>query len=112
MSEPPPKTYVFGHAPQELARLEAQARIIDPVTRRFFEAAGITPGMRVLDCGSGAGDVAFLAADLVGETGEVVGADRSAAALETARRRAEGRGLRNVSFVAGDPALLTFDRPF
>jgi ubiquinone/menaquinone biosynthesis C-methylase UbiE len=29
------------------------------------------PGMRVLDVGSGAGDVAFLAADLVGPGGEV-----------------------------------------
>jgi SAM-dependent methyltransferase len=111
MSEPPP-TYVFGHTPQELARLEAQARIIDPITRRFFEAAGIARGMRVLDCGSGAGDVAFLAADLVGETGEVVGADRSAAALDTARRRAGARGLHNVSFIEGDPAALSFDQPF
>jgi ubiquinone/menaquinone biosynthesis C-methylase UbiE len=112
VSEPPPKTYVFGHAPQEMARLEAQARIIDPITRRFFVAAGIAPGMRVLDCGSGAGDVAFLAADLVGETGAVVGTDRSAAALTTARRRAEGRRLGNVSFVEGDPAGLAFDQPF
>jgi cyclopropane fatty-acyl-phospholipid synthase-like methyltransferase len=31
-----------------------------------FLAAGIGPGMRVLDIGSGVGDVAFLAADLVG----------------------------------------------
>lgn len=36
--------------------------------------------MRVLDVGSGAGDVAFLTADLVGETGEVIGADKVAAA--------------------------------
>jgi cyclopropane fatty-acyl-phospholipid synthase-like methyltransferase len=31
-----------------------------------FLAAGIGPGMRLLDIGSGVGDVAFLAADLVG----------------------------------------------
>jgi ubiquinone/menaquinone biosynthesis C-methylase UbiE len=34
--------------------------------------------MRVLDVGSGAGDVAFLAAALVGAAGEVVGIDRFA----------------------------------
>ena len=38
--------------------------------------------MRVLDVGSGAGDVAFLAADMVGDTGEVVGVDRVPAVLE------------------------------
>ena len=59
--------YLLGHDPDELRRLNAQARVIDPITRRFFQAAGIGPGMRVLDVGSGAGDVAFLAAEIVGE---------------------------------------------
>ena len=68
--------------------------------------------MRVLDVGSGAGDVAFLAADMVGETGEVIGVDRSPAALAMARRRADAQSLRNVSFREGDPAEMTFDRPF
>jgi SAM-dependent methyltransferase len=68
--------------------------------------------MRVLDVGSGAGDVAFLVADLVGDSGEVIGADRVAAALETARTRAAARSLRNVSFRVGDPAEMTFERSF
>jgi len=112
MSESEASHYVFGHSTQEMARLEAQARLIDPITRRFFEAAGIGTGMRVLDCGSGAGDVAFLVADLVGDAGEIIGVDRSAAALETARARAAGRGLRNVSFLEGDPAQMTFTKRF
>ena len=81
--------YVLGHSDGELERLVAQARLIDPITKRFFADAGITAGMRVLDVGSGAGDVAFLAAGLVGETGEVVGNDRAAAAVD---RDAQGRG--------------------
>jgi SAM-dependent methyltransferase len=68
--------------------------------------------MLVLDVGSGVGDVAFLAAELVGSSGAVVGVDRSAAALEVARTRAAERSLQNVSFLEGDPATLTFDRPF
>ncbi len=51
--------------------------------RWFFREAGIVPGMRALDVGSGAGDVAFLAADIVGDTGEVVGVDRVPAAIAT-----------------------------
>jgi cyclopropane fatty-acyl-phospholipid synthase-like methyltransferase len=60
-----PLPYVLGHTGPELERLKAQAAIIDPITRRFFKAAGLESGMRVLDIGTGAGDVAFLAADLV-----------------------------------------------
>jgi SAM-dependent methyltransferase len=68
--------------------------------------------MRVLDVGSGAGDVAFLVADLVGVTGEVVGADKVRAAVATAQRRAEEAGFGNVSFREGDPAEMDFERPF
>jgi SAM-dependent methyltransferase len=109
---PPAGPYVLGHSARELERLGKQARLIDPITRRFFEGAGIAHGMRVLDVGSGAGDVAFLAAELVGSDGEVVGADRSAAALAKARQRAADRSLRNVTFREGDPAEMPFERPF
>ena len=68
--------------------------------------------MRVLDVGSGAGDVAFLAADLVGDAGEVIGADQVARAIAAATQRAKAKGLRNVSFRMGDPTELEFDRPF
>ena len=105
-------SYVLGHTDRELRRLEEQARLIDPITRRFFQEAGIAPGMRVLDVGSGAGDVAFLEAGLVGEKGEVVGVDRVPVALATARRRAAERSLRNVKFEEGDPSAMKFDRPF
>lgn len=104
--------YALGHTDRELERLAIQARLIHPITRQFLLEAGVGPGMRVLDVGSGAGDVAFLAANLVGESGEVVGADRSAVALATARARAQEQGLGNVSFREGDPAEMTFERPF
>ena len=104
--------YVLGHSDREIERLKAQARLIDPVTQRFFREAGIVPGMRVLDVGSGAGDVAFLAADIVGASGEVMGVDRVAAALEVARARAAAKSLVNVTFSVGDPAAMAFNRPF
>jgi ubiquinone/menaquinone biosynthesis C-methylase UbiE len=55
-------SYVLGHSDPELARLKMQARLLEPITRQFLREAGITAGMRVLDVGSGAGDVAVLAA--------------------------------------------------
>ena len=68
--------------------------------------------MRVLDVGSGSGDVSFLAADLVGQGGYVVGVDRSEAAVQRATVRAIRRNHPNVSFVVGDPSAMSFDQPF
>jgi SAM-dependent methyltransferase len=104
--------YVLGHSEHELERLKTQALVIDPITRRFFAEAGLEPGMRVLDVGSGAGDVAFLAAELVGADSEVIGVDRSGAAVAEARARAKERSLTHVTFREGDSAGMTFDRPF
>jgi ubiquinone/menaquinone biosynthesis C-methylase UbiE len=108
----PPHGYVLGHSQREIARLKAQARLIDPITKRFFREAGIEEGMRVLDVGSGAGDVALLAAELVGASGAVVGVDRVSVAIEEARKRATALSLKNVTFCVGDPADLVFSRPF
>jgi ubiquinone/menaquinone biosynthesis C-methylase UbiE len=104
--------YVLGHSERELERLRLQAQLIDPITRQFLIEAGIAPGMRVLDVGCGAGDVAFLAADLVGPTGQVVGVDRSAVALATARTRAEVRSLANVTFHKCELSAMALDQPF
>jgi SAM-dependent methyltransferase len=68
--------------------------------------------MRVLDVGSGAGDVAFIATDLVGSAGQVVGTDRAETPLEIARKRAGDLGFENVTFVVGDPTEMIFDQPF
>lgn len=108
----PPQTYALGHSDAELARLTIQARLIDPITRRFFSEAGIVPGMRVLDVGSGAGDVAILVRALVGSTGEVVGIDKAAAGLRVARARTAELGLHNVSFQEGDLIEMTFAHSF
>jgi cyclopropane fatty-acyl-phospholipid synthase-like methyltransferase len=94
--------YQFGSGEDELGRLELQGRALAPATRMIFGAAGIRPGMRVLDLGCGAGDVTFVAADLVGPDGSVVGVDRSLQALARAQLRAEQRGLAHVRFAAGD----------
>ena len=104
--------YALGHSEQELQRLSHQGQVFGPFTRQLFEEAGVSQGMRVLDVGCGTGDVAFLAADLVGPSGEVVGVDRERTAVDWANARAHSRGTRNVKFVEGDPAEMEFDRQF
>jgi SAM-dependent methyltransferase len=105
-------SYGLGHTDRELDRLIAQARLIDPITRKWFLEAGISTGMRVLDVGSGVGDVALLAAGLVGDSGEVVGIDRATAPLLVASKRASESPATNIRFVVGDPCEMTFDEPF
>jgi ubiquinone/menaquinone biosynthesis C-methylase UbiE len=95
-------TYALGRSAGEDERLQLQARVYDPFTRQLFVDAGITAGMKVLDVGCGAGDVAFLVADLVGPSGAVVGVDINPTFLETARARAKASERSNVNFVIGD----------
>jgi len=106
------REYALGHSPRELDRLSKQAELMEPFTRRLFEQAGIGSGMRVLDVGSGAGDVALLLRELVGPEGKVVGTDRSTEALQRAQERSAALGYANVEFVQGDPVEMTFDQPF
>src|SRR6266536_2833590 len=65
MSTSAERRYAMGRSVGETGRLITQGGLYGDNTRRLFEQAGIGPGMKVLDVGSGAGDVALLAADLV-----------------------------------------------
>jgi SAM-dependent methyltransferase len=104
--------YLFGQSPDETERLRLQARMFAPYTARFLEDAGITRGMKVLDVGTGAGDVALLVADLVGPEGIVIGIDFNAELIQTARARVAAAGIENVSFIVADAATADLDRDF
>ena len=88
--------------------------------------------MKVLDIGSGAGDVSLILvrpgfrgnlqssfpcavvslilAELVGPEGKVIGVDGNAEILETARVRAKEAGFANVEFLAGDARMLELSK--
>ena len=66
------------------------------------EYAGLKPGHKVLDLGSGAGNDCFVARAIVGETGWVTGLDFSEEMLEKARKNLLKTGFTNMEFVAGD----------
>ena len=95
--------YPFPRSNEETERLVRQSRMYAGITRSLFREAGIGPGMKVLDVGSGAGDVAFIASELVGAEGEVIGIDINPQPLVGARERADAAGLTNVRFISGDP---------
>ena len=105
-------TYTLGRTSHETTRLIEQSRIYGESTQRLCKRAGIRKGMRVLEIGSGAGDVALMLAELVGQEGRVVGVDVNPIILETARQRATEAGIRNVEFIAGDARTLAFADKF
>jgi ubiquinone/menaquinone biosynthesis C-methylase UbiE len=97
------RDYVFDRTrADEERRLQRQSAIMNPFTDRLFREGGLAEGMRVLELGSGAGDVTMLAARIVGPAGAVVGIEGSEVAIETARRRAVAAGLAHVTFLQGD----------
>lgn len=105
-------TYLWGHPKGEEQRLARLGQLLYPSTKRLFEGAGITTGMKVLDVGSGAGDVALLLAELVGPTGSIVGVDIHAPLLEVARARLHAAGHTHVTFLAGDIREVALDQQF
>ncbi len=96
--------------PPEAARrlLEAQYReSLVAVTERMFATAGIVAGQRVLDVGTGGGDTALVAAELVGPTGSVLATDASLDAMQglTAQLRTLTRPLPVVIAVVAAESL-------
>jgi SAM-dependent methyltransferase len=115
MSEPPSETadsYVLGRSEAETRRLIFQHQLYGPFTRQFLTAAGLTAGMKVLDVGSGAGDVVLLLAELVGPQGQVVGVDLDPEILDTARVRVQAAGWTTVTLHSGDALRLELDEDF
>ncbi|MBV8268096.1 MAG: class I SAM-dependent methyltransferase [Planctomycetaceae bacterium] len=101
--------YPLSYSEREQRRLVAQSRFCGDLTERLFRAAGLLPGMSILDVGCGVGDVSLLAAAIVGPSGSVLGVDRAAASIEAARGRARAAGLENVAFEEGDLDLPSLD---
>jgi len=104
--------YALGSTKAEHERLIRQAARLAPFTERFFRDAGIGPGQRILDIGSGVGDVAMLAAKLVGPSGKVVGVERDAGTMARAQARVAEAGLQNVTFTQSDVTQLPAGKPF
>jgi ubiquinone/menaquinone biosynthesis C-methylase UbiE len=69
------KGYVLGNQDNEIARLEVQSTLFEPLTKQTLLNAGLKKGMRCIDIGCGSGSVTRLMANMVGKTGHVVGMD-------------------------------------
>ena len=112
MSKRTQSDYLLGSSDAEHERLIRQATLFAPFTERFFREAGIRSGQRVLDFGSGVGDVAMLVSNLVGPSGQVVGIERDDRSLAAARTRAKQADYDNISFVQSDINAVSLNESF
>ena len=73
----------------------------------------VRPGETVLDLGSGTGKICFIASQVVGSEGRVIGVDMTDSMLEVARRNAgkvaDRAGFANVEFKKGRIQDLALD---
>src|SRR5215471_9740135 len=104
--------YPLGHTDAEHERLIRQAKQVGPITERFFREAGIGSGQRVLDLGSGVGDVAMLVARLVGPSGAVIAIERDPNSIAKARARVTEAGFHNISFNESNVNEILNEKPF
>jgi len=94
--------YPLGYSKLEARRLAEQGALLEELTADVFRRAGLREGTSVLDIGCGVGDVSLLAARLVGPRGAVLGIDRAASSVQTARGRATALGIAQARFEQAD----------
>ena len=102
----PSASYLLDTDAVEIRRLQVQHETWRPETDQLMDAAGITPGMRILECGSGPGFTTFDLADRVGPTGAVVAIEASDAFVTTLQTRASTFKKDWISVQQGDACAL------
>jgi ubiquinone/menaquinone biosynthesis C-methylase UbiE len=84
-------------------------KLLRKPAERLAVNAGLTTGQQVLDVACGTGWATIAAANLVGDSGKVVGIDIADKLLDVARSKTYSAGLSNVEYRVGDAEALEFD---
>jgi protein-L-isoaspartate(D-aspartate) O-methyltransferase len=107
------KDYAYLDEPLPIGK--GQTTSAPSVIAKTLELLELTPGLRVLEIGTGSGYLTALLAKLVGPKGLVVSIEYYPELLEFAKRNLAKYGFKNVMLVQGDgslgyPELAPYDR--
>lgn len=106
MAQVDEREYVLGTGEDELQRLGLQHRLWSDAAHAAWKLAGLAPGQRVLDIGSGPGHATFDLAQVVQSHGHVLAVDESSAFIAHVEAQAAARGLTQVSGAVADVQRL------
>jgi SAM-dependent methyltransferase len=98
-----------GYPDELLDAIPAEALASFAGVGYHLDLAGLVPGEKVLDLGSGSGTDAFCAALQVGKSGRVVGVDFTDEQIQKATRLRDRDGFGQVEFAEGSIDALPFD---
>jgi SAM-dependent methyltransferase len=93
----PEQDYVLGTHDAEVERLGVQHRAWRHRVLDVWRRAGIATGHQVVDVGCGPGYASLDLSEIVGESGRVIGLERSERFLAVLRRRIADRHVRNIA---------------
>jgi len=99
---PQTQPYLLGHSEDEELRLRRQAAELRHESAWLFDRIGLGAGARAIDLGCGPQGVLDLLSERVGNTGHVIGIDRSRESVALARRFVADRALKHVEVLQGD----------
>jgi arsenite methyltransferase len=100
---------ILGYPHEWIERVPRGAVLSMAGTGNPLGLGAVHPGERIVDCGSGAGVDALIAARLVGPEGRVIGVDMTPEMIAKARANAAETGLTNVEFREGTLEELPID---
>ena len=104
--------YIITGGTEGKKRLNVLSDVMHPYTLSLLEAHGFTTGNAFLDVGCGGGNVARMAATIVGNTGKVVATDFDAEIIALNKEEASANGITNLTYTALNAYDIDFEGEF
>jgi ubiquinone/menaquinone biosynthesis C-methylase UbiE len=96
-----------GAGPETYEQYQVPA-IFEPLARMLLERVGLTGGQHVLDVACGTGIIARKAAEIVGNSGRIIGVDFNNSMLEVAKKNTASEAS-NIEWLKADAGDLPID---
>ena len=110
MTIQPVQTWASTEAVEQWRQGAARrAQVLGPATDAMFDAAGLRPGIRVVDLAAGSGDQTIMAARRIGPSGSILAVDISPTMLAAAEQAIREAGLANVTTMVADLSDLDLE---
>ncbi len=104
--------YAISGGSEGKSRLNLLASVMQPYTEALLQNLGLGSGANFLDNGCGGGNVAMMAAQIVGETGSVTAIDFDPEIISLAENDRKQAGIEHLSFQVKNAYELDFESQF